>query len=138
MAVLYRNYIVDILRGRKTVECRLGRLGFPPHGIVRAGDVLWLKEVSGPVWAAVRVCGVRTVRLTGPEALEVVRRKWNDRIGAPAAYWRAGGNATAATLILLGDCCSFQPFRVRKADRRAWVPLGRPRVPGRALCAAGR
>jgi hypothetical protein len=133
LAILHQAYLTQIVCGRKTVECRLGRKGIAPHGAVRAGDLVWLKEVSGPVRAVVRVQDVRSIPLGGAGAVERIRREWNDRILAPASFWRARRDASMATLILLGDLCSFRPFRIVKADRRAWVTLAHPPVPGRSL-----
>jgi hypothetical protein len=65
--------------------------------------------------------------------MDRIRRKYNDGIGAPAAFWEARPGAGVVTLIALGDLVLFQPFRVRKADRRAWVPLTRPPRPDCAL-----
>jgi hypothetical protein len=136
LAVLYRTYVTQIIRGRKTVECRLGQMGYPPHGLIGPGDLVWLKEVSGPVRAAVRVEGVRSLPLAETRSLEQIRREWNDRILAPAEFWRAGRTASVATLIVFGQVCAFEPFRIRKTDRRAWVPLARPPVPGQCLRSA--
>jgi len=133
LAVLYRTYITEIILGRKTVECRLGELGNPPHGLVRAGDLLWLKQVSGPVRAAVRVRRVCSVALTRAATLERVRRQWNHRILAPPEYWNASAGASQATLIVLGDVCAFRPFGIVKSDRRAWVVLSRPPIPGQPV-----
>ncbi|HOA73307.1 MAG TPA: ASCH domain-containing protein [Phycisphaerae bacterium] len=133
LAVLHQAYLTQIVMGRKTVECRLGRKGMAPNGMVQPGDLLWLKEVSGPICAAVRVQEVHSIPLGGAGAVERIRRDWNDRILAPASFWRAGRDASVATLILLGDLCSFRPFRIVKSDRRAWVTLAHPPVPGRSL-----
>lgn len=133
LAILRPNYIDDIIVGSKTIECRLGRAGYPPHGYVQPGDLLWLKEVSGPVRAAVRAEAVESIPLDGPGSLETLRRAFNDRIGAPAAFWRREPWVQVATLITLGDVCVFRPFRVHKRDRRAWVPFIRPPKPDAAL-----
>ncbi len=138
LATLYRTYLDQIVAGRKTVECRLGRPGFPPHGMVQPGDLIWLKEVSGPVRAAVSVTAVETAPLASPEVLEDVRQRWNDRVLAPPEFWTIRGPGRVATLIVLGDLCSFEPFSIQKADRRAWVPLGRPPIPGSRLHASRR
>lgn len=137
LAVLYRAYVTQIIHGRKTVECRLGEMGYPPHGFVQVGDLVWLKDVSGPVRAVVRVKEVRSIPLGGRGALERVRREWNEKVLAPVSFWRARRQASVATLIELGDLCAFRPFRIIKSDRRDWVRLSHPPVPGRPLRTAG-
>ena len=135
LAVLYRTFVDAILAGHKTVECRLGRWGRPHHGLVKAGDLIWLKEVSGPVRAVVRASEVHTISLVSAADLRLVQRDWNDRVGAPSAFWQRGRGASVATLIGLGDVCGFGPdgFEIIKRDRRAWVPLAAPPVPGQPL-----
>jgi hypothetical protein len=133
LAILYPVYVDEIIVGHKTVECRLGHEGYPPHGAVQAGDLLWLKDVSGPVRAVVSVREVQTIRLRDPDAVERIRQKWNGRILAPPEFWDTHRNAQVATLIVLGDLCAFKPFRVIKTDRRAWVSMSRPPVPGKPV-----
>ena len=133
LAILQRVYVDQIVAGKKTVECRLGHGGHLPHGAVHPGDLVWLKEVSGPVRAVVKVMDVKTIPLGSAEAITRLRREWNDRILAPSEFWQARREARVATLIVLGDLCAFKPFRVVKTDRRAWVALCHPPVPGRRL-----
>lgn len=130
LAVLYPAYLADILAGRKTVECRFGRTGLPPHGFLQAGDLIWFKEVSGPVRAVVRARSVRRLADLTPARVRLIRREWGRQIRAPEAFWQAHRGATAATLIWLGSVCPLRPFWVDKRDRRAWVVLADPPIPG--------
>jgi hypothetical protein len=133
LAVVYRTYVDDVLAGRKTIECRFGRMGYLPDGAIQAGDLIWLKEVSGPIRA---VAGARSIRRFSPLTrgrIEAIRREWNDQIRAPRAFWQAARRATVATLIWLDPVCALEPFRIAKRDRRAWVLLDGPPVPGGPL-----
>ena len=136
LAVLYRVYFDAILAGRKSIECRLAKMGNIPHGLVEPGDLIWLKESCGPIRA---VCGVRMVRcfdrLT-PARVDWLCRRFNAGIGAPGAFWRQHRYARVATLIWLDNVCALEPFVVKKSDRRAWVVLAAPPVPGEALVSA--
>ena len=135
LAVLHRLHLNEILSGRKTVECRLGQIGYLPYGCVQGGDLIWLKEASGPVQAVASAAAVQTLQPLTPDLLDWVRRQFNDRIRAPAGFWHNGRRATAATLVWLEDVCPLRPFQVAKHDRRAWVPLAQPPVPGKPIAA---
>ena len=137
LAVLYRSYLDEIIAGRKTIECRFGKMGCLHHGVLLAGDLIWLKEVSGPVRA---VAAARSVRCFSPltqEMLAFIRREWDSQIRAPAAFWRGCRWATVATLIWLGPVCPLRPFWIEKRDRRAWVLLDGPLIPGQPVVGSG-
>ncbi len=133
LAVLYRPYVDEIIAGRKTVECRLGKMGFPPHGFLRAGDLIWFKEVSGPVRAVATARSVRCLAPLTPAMIDLIRREWNREIRAPAEFWESRRRAAAATLIWLGNVCSLRPFWIEKRNRRAWMVLDGPPIPGQPI-----
>lgn len=133
LAILCPNYVDEIIAGNKTVECRLGREGHHPHGHVHAGDMVWLKDVGGPVRAVISVREVKTIRIAVKLQIDEIKHQWNDRILAPPEFWQNREHVNIATLIMLGDLCTFKPFRIHKKDRRAWVVLAQPPVPGKPL-----
>lgn len=133
LAILYRTYLDQIAAGRKTVECRLGKMGCPPHRFVRANDLIWFKEVSGPVRLVARAESVRTFSGLTIRTVERIRQEWNDAVQAPAVFWDDNRSATVATLIWLGGVCPLRPFRVHKRDRRSWVVLAGPPIPDRPI-----
>ena len=135
LAVLYRSYLDEIAEGRKTVECRLGRMGSPPHGFLRSGDLIWFKEISGPVRVVASARSVRCFRDLTPAMIELIRREWNREIRASAEFWDQRCHATAATLVWLGHVCPLRPFHIAKRNRRAWMVLGGPPIPGEAVVA---
>ena len=136
LAILYRTHLRRILAGRKAIECRLGDLGYPPHGQLSTGDMIWLKEVSGPIRAVATATSVRGFDNPSFQAMERIQRQWNSQILAPQAFWRSGRRVKAATLIWLGNVCPLTPFRIEKKDRRSWVVLDRPPVPGQPIVAS--
>jgi len=133
LAILYRPYLEEIMCGSKRIECRLGKIGYPPHGLVGSGDLIWLKETNGPVRAVASVAAVQLFHPLTDDLLDWVRHEFGDQIRAPAAFWRAGVDATAATLIGFDFVCCLRPFRIVKRDRRAWVPLAGPPIPGHSV-----
>lgn len=133
LAVLQRNYLAALLRGGKTVECRLSRVSRPPHGHVATGDWVWFKQTGGPVRAVARIGRVREWDEMTPTRLAGLRTRYGRAIQAPASFWEAHRSARFATLIWLDHICAIQPFKLLKSDRRAWVVLSAPPVPGRPL-----
>jgi len=133
LAIVHRVYLDKIVCGQKEIECRLGRIGYPPHGFVCCGDLIWFKESSGPIGAVASVRSVRYVEPLTRDLLVWIRGEFNDRICAPASFWESGERATVATLIWLEHVCPLRPFDVAKRDRRAWVVLAEPPIPGRPI-----
>ena len=51
LVVVKSQYLQKILKGSKTVECRLTKYRQPPFAAVKVGDHLWFKLAGGPVVA---------------------------------------------------------------------------------------
>lgn len=138
LIILAAKYLEAILSGRKTAECRLSRVEQAPYQAVRPGDLLWLKEVSGPVRAVATAGRVHCFKELDPSRLGVLRRRFNGDIAAPASFWQLHHDARFATLIWLESICPLTPFRIAKTDRRAWVVLHGPPVPGQSVLTASQ
>lgn len=138
LAIIYRPFFRLILDGRKTIECRLGRAGVPPHGCLEAGDLIWFKESGGPVRIVARARSVRCLHPLSPHEVDLIRTRFDEQIMAPRTFWRKHRHAPAATLAWLGEICELEPFRVAKQDRRAWVVLDGPPVPKPKVSGAER
>ncbi|HSW44284.1 MAG TPA: ASCH domain-containing protein [Phycisphaerae bacterium] len=136
LAIFYRAYLDAVLAGTKTIECRLSRTGNIPHCLVKPGDLLWLKESAGPVRAVATAGVVRGFRDLAPTRIDWLRRRFNAGIGGVAPFWRQHRDARHATLIWLDNVCPLPPFNVIKRDRRAWVVLAGPPVPGEPILPA--
>jgi len=136
LAVLNAGYLEEIIRGLKVIECRLGTTDRPAHGHTRAGDLIWLKEVAGPIRAVASASSVRVFEDLTPAGVDEIRRTFDAGIRAIPDFWLKKRDATAATLIWLASVCPLRPFRVHKRDRRGWVVLADPPIPGRRLRAA--
>lgn len=123
IAVLRRPYLDRALAGTKTIECRLARIKAPPFGRVRPGDVVWLKQTSGPVRGVARAADVRCFEHVTEERLEAIRTTYGAAIGAPASFWVHNGEQLRCTLVFLADVRPVEPFTLPKRDQRAWVVL---------------
>ena len=133
LAIVEGRYIDAILAGRKTIECRLGLIGSVPYGAVEAGDLIWFKEICGPVRGVASTQKVESFEALTPARVDWLRRTYNAQIGAPSSFWQAYQQARYATLVHLQEVCPLTPFRIQKRDRRAWVVLDEPPVPGQTL-----
>lgn len=136
LAILYRTFLNDILIGRKTVECRFSCVGVITYMELKPGDLIWLKQVSGPVRGTATVESLRYFDNLTPQMVDTICLDWNDQIRAPAAFWRTHRNAASAALIWLTDVRSLRPFSIQKKDRRAWVSLEGPPIPGQPIVGA--
>jgi hypothetical protein len=86
------------------------------------GDIILLKEVSGPI------CGLALAKRTqyydlGAEPLDRIRDRYGAAICADATFWEERRDAAYATLIELGEPTSIGPLSCDKRDRRGWVAL---------------
>ena len=123
LVILKRPYLEAILAGRKTVESRFYRMRRSPVGEVQAGDILLLKESSGPVCAAAEVREVESfANLTEKQILEI-KRRYNGQICGDDEYWRSKADCAHGFLAWIGDVRQVPPVRISKKDWRAWVVL---------------
>ncbi len=136
LAILYPTYLKMIGNGIKTVECRLTRVPIPPYGVIEAGDLLWLKESSGPVRFVAEAARVQTLDALNEREVARIRRQLNHCIRAEPAFWQAKQFARYGTLIWLEDVQPIEPFRVVKTDRSPWVLLDAPPTPGQPITPA--
>lgn len=129
LAILRPRYLELILSGRKTIECRFGRRLIPPHGTVRAKDVIWLKQSSGPIHGVAQAGRVESHERIDAAGLQELRGAHGRAICAEPGFWRTRRYVRYVTLIWLDDIKPLPPFRIAKTDPRAWVVLSGPPVP---------
>ena len=129
LMIVTRRYIAAILKGKKTVECRLSKTPKPPFGRVKRGDTLWIKLSGGPVVADTRVRRVTYFHPVTPAVLQAISTQYGRLIRAKPGFYNEHREANYATLILLDRVTPLDPFRIDKRDRRAWVVLPVPPQP---------
>lgn len=122
LGIFAEPFLTMVLTGVKTTESRFSRNRCAPFGEVFDGDVILLKEVSGPI------CGLALAMRTeyydlGAEPLSRIRDRYGAAICADEAFWEERRDATYATLIELGEPTSIVPLSCDKRDRRGWVAL---------------
>ncbi len=128
VVLIQRRYLEMILDGSKTVECRLSRHRRDPYARVSAGDVLYIKQVSGAVRAKGVVARVLSLEGLTPSGVAALRRRYNDMIHGNAEFWRSRRHARYATLVWIESVegCERAPdYRKRPgfSPRSAWHVL---------------
>ena len=130
LVILRDVYFDPLLRGRKTIECRLSAIRRPPFEAVEPGDLLWFKSPSGPI---------RAVGWAGPCEFQALHSA--DDLGAllaphlsaihaqPGFFTGAERWARYLSLIRVDGVMAVSPYSVRKRDQRAWVTLRTPPIP---------
>ena len=122
VAIFSEPYLSLVLSGVKTVESRFSRNRCAPFGEVASGDVILIKQVSGPIRGVVLARKAWSYKLTS-EPLNRLRERFGEGIKADDAFWEAQADAEYATLIELDCPAPIEPFEIDKRDRRGWVAL---------------
>ena len=122
LAVFREPFLSLALNGPKTVESRFSRNRCAPFGEIGDGDIILLKEISGPIRGIALAKSVWFYDLT-IEPLDRLRDRFGDTICADDDFWKSRRAAAYATLIELAETTSLEPLSCDKRDRRGWVSL---------------
>ena len=123
LAVFVEPYLSFVLDGRKTVESRFSSVRCAPYERVASGDVILLKQVSGPVVGICRATSASYYQLDKVRILELKSRFSKMICPVNEKFWQDRAKASFATLITIADVCKLGPFSVAKRDRRGWVTM---------------
>lgn len=125
VAIVQGVYVDLIERGTKTIESRLSIHRAIPFGRVQSGDLLLIKQHSGPYRVCVTVGEVWSFELLTRAGLKHLRERFGARIAADSAYWQYKRRARYATLVeLLDPCAISQGPALGGRARSGWVTLG--------------
>lgn len=125
IAIIQSPYDELILRGEKTIECRLTKVACPPFGCVVPGERLYIKRSGGPFVATAIAARVFYEDRLTPRRVEAIRKQFDEKICGKASFWSGKARqARFATLIWLRDVQPWsQPPRYRPIHMRAWYVL---------------
>jgi hypothetical protein len=122
LAVFVEPYLTFVLEGKKTIDSRFSVNRHAPFEQVKNGDLLILKQSSGPI------CGVCTVSHAWYYRLDPT--SWSDieRYAAAlcmddSAFWAKKRAASFATLLQMENVIRIPDIPIRKVDPRGWVVL---------------
>jgi hypothetical protein len=123
LAVCVEPYLQYILEGKKTVESRFSTRRFAPYHHVGRGDVVLLKQSSGPVVGICLVTHVWFYELN-PQSWQELRSQFAQALCASdPAFWQEREQAAYATLMRVREVQTIPPLQFSKRDRRGWVVL---------------
>lgn len=123
LAILVEPYLQFILDGKKTVESRFSTRRFAPYNRVEKGDVVLLKQSSGPIVGVCQVTYVWFYQLE-PESWLTIKKDFAAAICAQDPnFWKEREAASFATLMQIKHVKSIEPIKFAKRDRRGWVVL---------------
>jgi hypothetical protein len=123
LAVFAEPYLSFVLNGKKTVESRFSSVRCAPYESVESGDIILLKQVSGPVVGICRATSATYYELDKARLLDLKHRFSKMICPANEKFWQDRAHASFATLITIADVWQHDPFSVAKRDRRGWVKL---------------
>lgn len=123
LSVFNPPYLDYILEGRKTVESRFSVVRCAPYGRVDEGDLLLLKQSSGPIVGVCMVDRVWSYELE-PSTFDEIRDTFAKMLCAEdPKFWDTRQRAQYATLMRISHATAIDPVHCEKRDRRGWVIL---------------
>ncbi len=123
LAVFIEPYLEYILTGKKTIESRFSSRRFPPYQRIDRGDIILLKQSSGPI---VGLCEVEDAWFyeLDKNAWKKIKRDFASALCAQdPEFWDSRKSAIYATLIRISHVKTITPRFIQKRDRRGWVML---------------
>jgi ASC-1-like (ASCH) protein len=123
LVILKKPYLDAILTGRKTIESRFYKTRQFWLSRVAPGDILFLKESSGPVRATAIVDKLKVFDSLTSDKIAELKQQYNQRILGDDSYWREKSNSQFGIIVWLKDVKAITPRFIKKADWRAWVVL---------------
>jgi hypothetical protein len=121
LAVFVEPFLGYVLDGTKTVESRFSVNRMPPYGKVCKGDIILLKQSSGPVVGLARVQTVWSYHLD-EASLRFIRERFADALRIQdSGFWERKNSAAFATLMAIRHVLAFDHVAWEKRDRRGWV-----------------
>ncbi len=136
LVILKRFYLDLIFSGRKTVESRFLKTRRYFFDRLGAGDILFLKESSGPVCGKAKVAAVKKFENLQPARIKKIKEQYNKSICGTEEYWKSRINSRYGILVRLTDIERIEPVYIRKSDWRSWVVLEKGKDFGLTAAAA--
>lgn len=126
LGIFVEPYLQYILDGVKTVESRFATRRFAPYQQVASGDVLLLKQSSGPIIGLCEITHVWFYHLDS-SSWHTIRTSFTQALCAQdPEFWTSRSRASFATLMRIQQVRVISPIAYQKRDRRGWVVLRPP------------
>lgn len=121
------DYIALMLSGIKTIDSKFSYRRTTPYQRLAEGDVIYLKESSGPVRGRVTVKSVIHHELSGPEEVMEFLAPYYKQLGIKdeahlnQVWDRNKGKHYVCQWRIVGPEALNTPVRIFKNDMRSWV-----------------
>ncbi len=123
LGIFIEPYLEFVLAGKKTIESRFSINRCAPFERVNEGDLLLIKESSGPVVAICNISKIWSYHLDPSSWDEIKSDFYQALCIQDPAFWKSKERATYATLMSLERVTLIHPLEFDKRDRRGWVVL---------------
>lgn len=123
LAILTRPYLDKIIARKKTIESRFSKIRIPPFKMINNGDVLFLKESSGPILAIALVSKPQFFGPLRPGEAESIIQEHSSGLALDDSFKQTKQESRYVTLVHLGDVLPIKPISLTKTDRRPWIVL---------------
>ncbi len=123
LAILTKSYLDKIISRQKTIESRFSKVRIPPFQMIKNGDVLFLKETSGPILAVALVADVQFFGSMEPNDATLIMQQYSAGLALEEPFKQAKQKSKYATLVHISEVLPVNPISVVKSDRRPWIVL---------------
>lgn len=123
LAILTQPYLNRIMTREKTIESRFSKVRVPPFKAIHSGDVLFLKESSGPIRAIALVSKAEFFGPLLPGEADSIMQRYSSGLALEDTFRQVKQESKYVTLVHLGDVLFIKPIAIAKTDRRPWIIL---------------
>ena len=121
-----KDYISLMLAGTKKMGMKFTAKRIAPYQLLAAGDIIYLKESSGPVRGRVYVHTVRNQEITDPVQVMDFLASHTQEIGITGEkqlmnIWRKNSSSRYLCWWEMNSPEVCSPVLIQKNDRRVWI-----------------
>jgi len=117
-----------MLNGAKTVDIKLSTRKIAPYNRIKSGDIMYIKESSGPIVGRVKMPWVDYYEISDQDEILKILLDIQDSVGlddeahALRMFERVRHKRYVTVFGLADPEKLGRPIKIAKSDRRVWVP----------------
>lgn len=130
LAIISKQAIEQIIKGKKTIESRFSQKKIVPFGVVHPNDTVYFKEPGKDICGQFSVKKVISFENIDEEDWGTVIKFYGKRISLSikdldVKFFEAHKKSKFGTLIFINSVEQLitAPFSIKKKDQRGWVVL---------------
>lgn len=121
LAIMDKNTINMILKGKKIVESRFSKNKISPFNKVKVGETVYLKESGKDITASFEIEKVIFFDDLNSSKIISLKEKYNNLIKAPIVYWNYKLDSKYGTLMYIKSVKELKPIKIRKKGRQGFI-----------------